>query len=393
MTPAKIVFWASTALLVYTYFLYPLILLTLAAAQRVWRALRSRQEAGFQPAGPLPTVSLVVAAHNEEAVIAQKLRNCRDLDYPADRLEILLGCDGCTDRTAELARASAFPNTRVVDFPERAGKAAVLNRLLPRARGEIVVFSDATAMLERDALRKLAAPFDDPAVGCVGGEMRLRAANGVVEGESAYWRYERFLKLLESRLNLLVGASGCLYAIRRRLFRPIPRQGIIDDFLIAMRVREAGYRIVYAAGAVAQEEAAGIRQDFHRHVRIGAGNFHALRHTWRLLLPTSGATAFAYWSHKVLRWLAPFALIAALASALAAGEESLYAAAAACGVAFVALAAAGFRQERRNASSKWLRLPYYFLAMNLALLLGFVKFLTGRQTLIWNRPEHRGSAS
>jgi cellulose synthase/poly-beta-1,6-N-acetylglucosamine synthase-like glycosyltransferase len=336
-------------------------------------------------------VSLVFAAHNEAAVIEEKLRNCAALAYPAERLEVLIGCDACTDNTVPLARAAGISNVQVFDFVQRGGKPSVLNRLMPFASGDLVVFCDANTLFERDTIHRLVRHFTRPDVGCVCGELRLRSApEGNVEG--VYWKYETLLKFLESRMNMLLGANGGVFAIRRQLFRPIPSTGIIDDFLIAMQVRSVGYRIIYDPEAVAWEEAPpNIRHEFRRRVRIGAGNFSALRYTWKLLLPSAGAIAFSYWSHKVCRWLAPVALCSGMVAAVFLAAQPLYAAWAALGVLLIALASAGYRLETRGKHRRLFSIPYYFLSMNLALLLGMFRFLRGSQTLVWNPTVRTGA--
>jgi cellulose synthase/poly-beta-1,6-N-acetylglucosamine synthase-like glycosyltransferase len=393
----KTAFWLSTALLLYTYVGYAVVLLVLAALHQIWTDLRygiGRRERRRRSSGEtLPPVTLVFAAYNEEAVIREKMRNCAALDYPAHRLEILVGCDGCSDRTAQIARVEGIPNARVIELSERSGKPSVLNRLVPQARGEIIVFCDANTMLEPDALRSLVRHFSRPDVGCVCGELRLANHGSGPYIEGLYWRYETLLKFLESRLNALLGVNGAVFAIRRELFQALPTHGIVDDFLVGMRIRAAGWRIIYDPEAVAREEAAGsLRDEFRRRVRIGAGNFHALGYTWRLLLPGAGMVAFAYWSHKVLRWFAPVALIGGFASAWALVADPIYAAAAGAGLLVVTLALAGYGLERRHVHRSLFSIPYYFLSMNLALVMGFLRFLTGRQTTVWTRtPRHQES--
>ena len=380
------VFWASAALLVYTYTVYPGLLIVLAAVVQLARDLRFGLSRQHRRAGreSRPRVSIVFAAHNEEAVIAQKMANCADLAYPAGSLEILIGCDGCTDATAARARAAALPNVSVYEFRDRGGKLVVLNRLVPLAKGEIVVFCDANTELEPDAVQMLVRHFSRPDVGCVCGELRLRTHEGQPSGEHLYWRYETLLKFLESRLNMLVGANGALFAIRRSLFTPIPADGIVEDLLIALQVRAAGHHVIYDPEAIAWEDVAcDTNQEFRRRVRIGAGNFHALRHAWRLLSPRAGGVAFAFWSHKICRWIVPFALLTAQISAVALARDPFYGAAAAIGMCLALLAILGSRLDRRARSWAPASVPYYFLSMNLALALGFVAFARGTQSIAW----------
>lgn len=387
----KVTFWSCAGLIAYTYVVYPCLVFLVAGLVQWWTDLRfalARGDRRPELRALPPQVSLVFCAYNEEAVIEGKMRNCAALDYPEAKLEILIGCDGCTDRTAELAKAAALSNAQVFVYPERSGKPAVLNRLLEQARGDLVVFSDANTMLDSKAVACLARRFVDPAVGCVCGNLRILPATGGSRTESLYWRLEVLLKFMESRLGLLLGANGGIYAIRRVLYSPLPRQGIIDDFLVAMRVRELGHRVVFDPEAVATESAAaGVTAEFRRRIRIGAGNFHALRPTASLLSPTAGRIAFSYWSHKVLRWLVPFALPTALFSAILLARDPFYGAVAAAGLVFVALAFAGWVLEARRIRWKPVSLPYYVASMNVALLLGFVRFLSGRQTAVWERTE------
>ena len=380
------VFWGSAALLVYTYAVYPGLLIVIGAVAQLTRDLRfglSRRSRRARRES-CPRVSIVFAAHNEEAVIGRKMANCADLAYPARSLEILVGCDGCTDATAARARAAAPPNASVYEFKDRGGKLAVLNRLVPLAKGEIVVFCDANTELEPEAVGLLVRHFSRRDVGCVCGELRLRARTGQASGEQLYWRYETLLKFLESRLNMLVGANGALFAIRRSLFAPIPADGIVEDLLIALQVRASGHHVIYDPEAIAWEDVAcNTDQEFRRRVRIGAGNFHALRHAWRLLSPGAGGVAFAFWSHKICRWIVPFALVAAQISAVALARDPLYGAAAAAGLSLALLAFLGSRLDRRARSWAPVSVPYYFLSMNLALALGFIAFARGTQSNAW----------
>ncbi len=345
----ELVFWISVGLIGYTYAGYPVVLLLLASAQQIRRDLslvwgtdrRKRIDEPF-----LPAVSLVFAAYNEAAVIAGKMRNCSEIDYPAGKVEILVGCDGCSDDTAVLARQTVLPNATVCEYTGRSGKPAVLNRLVAAASGEIVVFSVANTMFEPEAIRALVRHFADRRVGCVCGELRLRKPESGAQQEGLYWRYEGVLKFFESRLNMLVGANGGIFAIRCKLFEPLPAKAIVDDFVTAMEVRKKNYAVVFDWEAAGYETAASsVREEFVRRVRIGAGNFHALRMTWRLLLPTAGRIAFSYWSHKVLRWLVPFALLTAFGAAAGLSRQPFYGACALAGLMLAAAALVGYRRE------------------------------------------------
>lgn len=391
----KTVFWGSLGLVVYTYAMYPCLLLALASIHQVLRDLRyafRRGERRLRVPAELPAVSMVISAFNEEALIEKKMRNCAALGYPQSRLEVLVGCDGCTDRTAILAAAAGMPNARIFDFSQRRGKPGVLNELITHCTGDIVVFSDANTMLAPDAVVHLVRHFETPEVGCVSGELTFTPAANGTRSEGVYWRYEVLLKFLESRLNMMVGANGGLYAIRRPLYSPIPDHGIIDDFLVSMAIRLKGYHLVYDPEAVATEQAAAsVGDEFRRRVRIGAGNFYALRYTGGLLSPTAGLVALAYWSHKVLRWLVPFALLTAFGGAVALAGKPFYALIVVAAFGLSLMAAVGYYRERGNLRPGLCGLPYYFLSMNLALALGLLNCIFGNQSTAWNRTPRETS--
>src|SRR5206468_6296534 len=237
-------------------------------------------------AGPLePRVTLIVVAHNEEARIGARLQNILALDYPRDRLELVVASDGSTDGTVAAACRYAPEGISVRAFAARRGKSAVLNDVVPTATGEIVVMADARQQFERGALRALVDDFADPAVGAVSGELMIaakREGDGVGQGVGFYWRYEKFIRRNESRAGSTIGATGAIYAIRRALFEPIPDDTILDDVVIPLHVVKRGYRVLFESGARAFDEAsARSRQEFVRKVRTIAGTFQLFaRETW-----------------------------------------------------------------------------------------------------------------
>ncbi|HEX9242286.1 MAG TPA: glycosyltransferase family 2 protein [Anaeromyxobacter sp.] len=382
------VLWVSLGLLAWSYLAYPVVLAGLCAFHDLRGALRffaggpDRRDRG----APVdwPRVTLVLAAFDEEACIRAKVENCLALDYPPDRLEIVLGCDGCTDRTAQLARDAGRGRVRVVELSPRQGKASVLGRLVPVATGDVVVLTDANVELHPDALRALARRFRDPSVGAVVGRLRLRARGGA--GEGLYWAYESFLKYLEGKLGCVIGANGGIYAVRRILFGRLPPDTITDDFVIPARIAVRGWRVPFEPTATAWEDASDDpRQEFGRRARIGAGNWQALARLPDLLDPRTGFVAFAFVSHKLLRWLGPLLLALALASnAVAATDTDAWGLRALllAQVVGYALAAAG---ERAFGSAG--RAARYFVAMNAALAAGFWRFLRRRQGAAWRRTE------
>lgn len=392
----RTVFWVSTALVFYTYLGYAVVLLLLAGVWQVWHDLKFGLGRGNRrrvPSPELPFVSLVFAAHNEEKVIGDKIRNCLAIDYPAGKLEIVVGCDGCEDRTSDILSAMRSPNLRIFNYRGRSGKPRTLNRLVPEARGGIIVFSDANTMFTPGAVRALVRHFSDESAGCVCGALHLEPPGGGDESEGAYWRYESFLKFLESRLNMMVGANGGIFAIRHDLYTPLPDGTVTDDFLISMQIRQKGWLVRYDPEAVAWEETSSLGQEFRRRVRIGAGNVHALRHTWKLLSPAAGLVSLSYWSHKIFRWLAPFAIIAAfVSSVLLAPGDLIYAFFAGAAVWFLLTGLIGWRLERGRVRIRLLSIPCYFLSLNLALLCGVFQYFFGGQRGVW-RPTARAAAA
>ena len=381
---AETLFWLAVGLLFYTYALYPLLLAGLARL----RPPLIVEEAG---AGDLPFVSVVVAARDEEAVIPHKLANCRALDYPADRIEFLFGSDGSRDRTAELLREQGGANMRLWAFERQRGKAAVLNDLIPQARGSLVVFSDANSLFEPEAVRRLARHFANPRVGGVCGKLALRS-NGPSQkpagaNESLYWRYESFIKHLEGQLGILASANGAIYAVRRHLVRRLPtHRPIADDLVIAAGVLLQGLAMTFEPGAVAYETTAdNVRDDLRRKVRVGEISYNALPLIAPLLWPSRGLAALMLWSHKIIRWTGPLWLGLALGASAWLWREAFYGFSLLAQLGAYAAAVAGFFLEPRGAMPRWLTFPYYFAGANLALMLGLLRSLTRRGEATWTR--------
>jgi cellulose synthase/poly-beta-1,6-N-acetylglucosamine synthase-like glycosyltransferase len=375
---ATVAFWAAAVLLAQTYFLYPLWLLLLARVRPGRRSTSGRPEVW-------PSVSLVVAAHDEAACIGEKLENSLALDYPADLLEVLIGSDGSTDGTDGLVGAHPDPRVRLSAAP-RAGKTSVLNRCIPSARGEVVVLSDANTRIERGALKALVRHFDDPEVGAVCGRLQLYNPTRAEYEESAYWKYESWLKALEGTQGAVVGANGGLYALRRALFTALPPSTIVDDFVIPLRLLDQGYQVLYEPSALAAEETTeDYGREFGRRARIAAGNFQSLGLVPGLLSPMRGFPAFAFWSHKLLRWCAPALMLVALAANVALLEAPFYRVTMAVQVAFYGLAVLGSMAVGPSSLRRTAGLAYYFVTMNLAIAVGFWRFLRNSQAAAWER--------
>ena len=375
---ATVAFWAAAVLLAQTYFLYPLWLVLLA-----W----VRPGRGRVPGSPKvwPTVSLVVAAHDEAGCIGEKLENSLALDYPAERLEVLIGSDGSTDGTDAVVRGHPDPRVHLSAAP-RAGKTSVLNRCIPAASGEVVVLSDANTRVDPAALKALVRHFEDPEVGAVCGRLQLYNPTRAEYEESAYWKYESWLKALEGTQGAVVGANGGLYAMRRALYTRLPPSTIVDDFVIPLRLLEQGYRVLYEPAALASEETTeDYGREFGRRARIAAGNFQSLGLVPGLLSPFRGFPAFAFWSHKVLRWCAPALMLIALAANIALLDEAFYQVTMGLQITFYGLAALGSLAVGPSVVRRTTGIAYYFVTMNLAIAVGFWRFLRNSQGAAWER--------
>ena len=386
MSTAYWIALAGLGLPFYSYVVYPVVLFLMAAVTQTARDalyVFSRRERRSR-ATLLPNVSVVISAYNEEKVIATTLRHCLDSNYPADKLEIIVGCDGCSDRTASVAREVGGERVRVFDFPERRGKISVLNDCVDKAMGEILLFTDANTRIEPEAVRHLVRHFKNPKVGAVCGELKLAKPEGGEADEGVYWRYELILKMLESRLRAVLGANGALYAVRRELFPKVKPNTITDDFVIPMKVRAQGRYVIYDPESIAREDApANVADEFRRRLRIGAGNWQALGACASLLLPWKGFVSYAFWSHKVLRWFTPFLLAAGFAANIALLDKPLWQAVFAAQILFYGAALAGRALRRSGRSAGILNLPAYFAAINAALAVGLVRGAFGLQKPAW----------
>jgi cellulose synthase/poly-beta-1,6-N-acetylglucosamine synthase-like glycosyltransferase len=379
----EIAFWIIAGLLVHTYVVYPFTL-------PVLRLFVPRRKAPGDP--NRFKVSMVIAAHNEEKVIEEKIRNCFDLEFPRKNLEILIGSDCSTDGTNAIVARHA-PDVKLVAFHQRGGKAAVLNQLVPRTQGEILVFCDANTMLLPNALQKLLAHFEDPEVGCVCGRLILHDAghSALGIGESIYWNLESEIKKQEGRLGIVIGANGGIYALRKELFESIPvDRKAMDDFYVTTRVLKAGKAAIYEPQAIGSEETSlDAYGEFQRKVRIGQANFNLLPKYLGLLNPLHGLVAYGFFSHKLLRWVAPLLMLALLAAnAFLLSEGPVYQAAFALQGLLYGCAGIGHFRKGKTRKSRLLLIPFYFVSMNMALLIGLWRALSKpKEGGMWKRIE------
>ncbi|MBX3439929.1 MAG: glycosyltransferase family 2 protein [Planctomycetaceae bacterium] len=378
ITLAEAVFWVCAVLVVLTYAAYPSFL---------W--LLQRRAPRFPPDTPMPRVSLVISAFNEESTIGPKIANSLALDYPNGALEIIVISDASTDGTDEIVRDFADQGVVLCRQEQRAGKSAGLTRFVPQAKGEILVFSDANSMYESDAIRKLVRHFSDEQVGFVAGHQRYHdSEESSSTSESLYWRYETAVKVFESRVGSVVCGDGAIYAIRSELFEPLAADDI-NDFALPLKIIIRGYRGVFDREAICYEHAAGdFAGEFRRRVRIVNRSFRAVCRNWRALSPFHvGWFAMQLFVHKVVRWFVPFllfALLTANVAVIAAGGGPYYVAFLALQVICYVLAALhAFPPLRRY---RPVYVCYYFCLANAAAGLGILTYFTGKRFQTWT-PE------
>jgi GT2 family glycosyltransferase len=391
MSTAEWLFWGCAALTVYAYAGYPALLW-------IWIRLRRRGEVdgpAHEAAVSHPPVSLIIPAYNEEAVIAEKIRNSLDLEYPAARLEIVVVSDGSSDATEEVARRAAGDRVKLVFREDRQGKTACLNAVLGELSGDLFVYTDANAFFHPDALQRLVAPFADARVGCVMGMLEYRRSGSLnaALGEGLYWRYENFLKDLESRLGSTIVGNGAIYAMRRRLCRELPLDAEADvaNPLLALR---AGCRVVFERRARCWERAAeSVREEFGRKTRIITNQIATYLHAPGGPSPLPAGAVFQILSHKVVRWLVPLAL-AGMLLASAAVHSKLLGAALVAQAVFYALAGIGALLEASGRRvPRAFFVPYYFCAVNAASVKGMLDFARGRRSVVWEKAPSTRLAS
>ncbi len=374
-------FWISILVLGYTYLGYPVLIAFLARL----RPRRVRVGADSK----LSRVSLIIAAYNEEKVIEEKILNSLSVGYPRGLFSIVIVSDGSIDRTNEIVnKFVSNPVIKFLRYHPRRGKAHALNFGVMSSESEIIVFSDANISYEPDSVRMLIRNFSDPSVGCVCGRVLLEKPKDSIEllGEGAYMKYERFIHQGESRFHTMIGTDGAMYAIRRELFKPLPEDAIVDDFIIAMRVLEKNYRIVYEPEAIGYEEAASsVSQEFKRKVRMIAGGFQSMNVLKDVLYPWRDVrTSFQFLSHKLLRWLSPIFMMGLFISNLLLLSSFLYQITLILQVSFYASAmGAVFMESLRNKAVFYF--PYYFCSLNLAAGIGLKRFILRQQTVNWEK--------
>lgn len=384
------VFLVSLALFLHPFVVYPVLLGILS------RTDIARGEGRDETiTGEYPTVTLVIAAYNEEDVIESKIENSLELEYPDDRLDIVVFSDASSDRTDEIVSSYEDSGVRLVRIEGRVGKTECQNRVVEDLTSDLIVFSDANTVYDPGAIEALVQYFDDD-VGCVVGEVRYEADGPKqaddVEGESLYWRQQRLIKRLESRVRSVVKGNGAIYAVRRECYVPLPADAM-SDFAEPLAIRSRGAQVRYAPNALAWEDTAGsIDAERARKVRMTTRSWHTITDYLHLLNPVRyGLYSFLVLSSTILLWSSPLFLIATVATALVLATVTstpVFDATVALFALGGLFAIVGQQLDRRVGSAPIIfHVPHYFLVGNYSLLLGFVNFLQGRTIVVWETED------
>ena len=383
MRGVEIIFWACAAGVAYAYVGYPLALLLIARLRP--RPVRRADTTGAGPAPPLPSASVVIAAYNEEHRVASRRDEfCAVFDAEGIDGQVVIVSDGSSDATAAAARQGADGRVRVIELAQNAGKAEALTRGVAAASGDVVVFADARQRWAPDALRRLLENFADPAVGGVSGDLVLESGPGATSGVGLYWRYEKAVRRLESRVHSTVGATGAISAVRRPLFRPIPPRTILDDVYWPLRVVMQGYRVVHDGRAEAYDRLPDkARDEFRRKVRTLSGNFQLVARAPEILLPWRNPLWLGFISKKLMRLAVPWLLVGMLvASALLPGW--FYRAALVAQLAGSAIGLAGINHTIAS-RARLASAAGSFLVLNAAAWMAFWVWALGRADRSWKK--------
>lgn len=369
-------FWLLVFTVIYTYFGYSLVIGVLAM-------LFNRP---VDRGGITPRVTFLITAYNEEKNIRKKLTEVLALDYPRGQLEVMVASDGSTDRTDEIVREFRDQGVVLKRVEGRVGKTATQNEAVKVATGDVIIFSDATTVYEKDAIRKLVRNYHDPEVGAVSGRYEYVNPTGapVGTGSILFWKYENFIKSMQTRIRTISGCCGCIYSVRKAAYVPLPGD-IISDLVEPLMVIQRGYRVVFEPEAVAYEETTEkSHEEFRMRIRVITRAMRGILYARGLLNPFRFPfVAFQLFSHKVLRWLIPFFLIGLLVANAFLLDKQFYVITFALQVAFYFLALVGLGADRVGKKFKPAAVPLYFCIVNTASLIAFFKTLAGQKMVTW----------
>lgn len=374
----QIIFWLSIFLILFSYFGYPLILMILGL-------FKSKK---IKKAEIRSSVTLLILVYNEEKIIRKKIENSLDLDYPKNKLEIIVASES-DDKTNKIVKEYKDKGVKLFDYSGRKGKQYSIFRTIPKCSGEIIVFTDVNGIFKKDAIKKLVRNFNDPYIGCVSGELKYVNSEEKTAGESEglYWRYEVFIKRLESKIQSVLGANGSIYAIRKKLYSPLSEyRG--DDFELPIRVAQQGYGVVWEPEAVSFEETSKtIKEEFKRKTRIvgwvWTSTLILLKDSFK---KRQFLLVFQLISHKILRWLVGLFLALIFSINFFLLDKSLYLGLLVVQITFYSLGIWGyFKEKKGEKSNKLINVMYYFCAINLAVVLGIFKSILGKQKPTWQK--------
>jgi cellulose synthase/poly-beta-1,6-N-acetylglucosamine synthase-like glycosyltransferase len=389
----EILFWTSLFIIFYTYAGYPLLLLFLVLIKKIIAGRPENQEADQN----LQPVTLIVTAFNEEEIIEEKIKNTLSLNYPADLISLMFITDGSTDQTPLIV--GKYPGVELLHHPERKGKLEAMNRAMQFVKTEFVIFSDANTLLNKDCVQNMLAHYSNLKVGGVAGEKKIvtRDSKGTVShGEGLYWKYESFIKYLDSELYTTVGAAGELFSIRASLYTPLPGNIIIEDFVQSLLLCTKGYVVKYEPLAYSEERASlSVKDEMERKIRITAGAFQAMGILKELFnVFRYPVVSFQFISHRILRWtLCPLALIITFFSSLAlyfVHGSTFYGYTLLLQVLFYLMGFTGWYLAEKDTHVKLLNLPFYFLFINYCVFAGFARFMGKKQDVKWKKAVRPG---
>jgi cellulose synthase/poly-beta-1,6-N-acetylglucosamine synthase-like glycosyltransferase len=385
------IFWICVFIIFYTYVGYGILLYLLV---KIRQAIKGKRPVNNNLKN-LPSVTLIIAAYNEEHIIDKKIKNTLTLNYPADKIKYLFITDGSTDGTPN--EVAKYDRIKLMHSPERSGKINAVHRAMKEVTTEVAIFTDANTFLNKEALINIARHYKDERVGAVSGEKRVEITHvsDATAGEGFYWKYESALKKLDSQLFSVVGAAGELFSIRTRLYEPVPADTILDDFMISLLIAAKGYRIVYEPDAFALESSsANTLEELKRKVRIAAGGIQSILRLRTLLNPFKfPVLSFQYISHRVLRWtITPLCMIIAFILnfvILFYSPAYVYKLMYLAQLLIYTAAFFGWLFERKEIKVKVLFIPFYFCMMNYAVLAGIVKFASNKQSAAWDKARRK----
>lgn len=381
-TTLKILFWFLVFLIINTYLLYPLV---------IWLLSKFKSKSYDYTSDFSTSVSILISAYNEEKVIENRVKNLLSQNYDKNLIEIIVGSDCSNDNTNEILKrlAKEYPEVKIFLFNNRRGKAGVLNEIVQYATNEILIFTDANTEFEKNAIKNLVKHFQYSSIGGVSGRLVLIEKNFHKERgveEKKYWEYETFIKKSEGNLGILIGANGGIFAIRKNLFSEIPTdKPVTDDFYLSLSVIKKGYKFIYETLAIGFEEVAkDLSSEFKRKIRFAATNFQTISFFKSLLFNKNIILSYAFWSHKIIRWFLPLILILVFVlNIFLVNAGTFYLVTFFIQLLFYFLALIGFIFNKIKIRLTLLSLIYYFLVTNIALLIGFIRFLRKKHSVIW----------